>query len=61
MALMPSKVQIMKFSRNFVLPHSKMAPNTISLAGVVAPYANWTLMNLATFVVESHYHIWAHK
>jgi hypothetical protein len=48
---MPSKVQTMNLSINFALPHSKTAPNTTSLVNVVAPYANWTLMGLATFVV----------
>jgi hypothetical protein len=51
MASMPSKAHTMNLFINFALPHSKMAPNTTSLVNVVAPYANWTLMGLATFVV----------
>jgi hypothetical protein len=50
MASMPFKVQIVKFYVNFTLLHSKMTPNTTSLGDVLAPYANWTLMGLATFV-----------
>ncbi len=50
MALMPSKVQIVKFSVNFVLPHSKTSPNTTSLVDIATFCVNWTLMGLATFV-----------
>ncbi len=48
---MPFNMQIVKFSKNLALLHSKMALNTTSLARVATPCVNWTLMGLATFVV----------
>jgi hypothetical protein len=38
MASMPSKAQMVKFFVNFALSHSKMAPNSTLLVGVVVPY-----------------------
>jgi len=43
-------MQTVKFSTNLALLHSKITLNTTSLANVATPYANWTLMSLATFL-----------
>jgi hypothetical protein len=63
MALMPSKVHIVKFFINFALLHSKTTPNTTLFIGVVILCANWNdgFGHLCSHPLKSHYRIWAHK